>query len=190
MEAGLGWLLDRPRLGERKDRPSLVLLAGFSGGLQPGLTVGELILATEVADTGGYVWPATWPKEPHPTLRRGRVLTTPHLIAAVDQKRHLGQEHQALAVDMESATAARWCRQRGIPFGCLRVISDDDQTPLSPDLVQLLRDGRVSISRLLAALLRRPGLVGELWRLGQQTRRAAQNLARGLGELLPHGPPA
>jgi hypothetical protein len=85
---------------------------------------------------------------------------------------------------MESAVVARRCAAAGLPFGCLRVISDDVQTSLSPKLLGLLAGGRVSVRRLLAALLGSPGMVAELWRLARDTRFAAGRLAVALGELL------
>ena len=49
------------------------------GALQERFRVGDLLLATEVVDTQGNHWPATWPEklppgEWHPPLHRGRLL--------------------------------------------------------------------------------------------------------------------
>ena len=61
-------------------------------------------------------------------------------------------------------------------------------TALSPALAGLMRRGRVAPWALLAAVLRRPGLLGELVRLARDTRRAARRLAAGLDALLAgHG---
>jgi adenosylhomocysteine nucleosidase len=170
-------------------RPRFVLSAGFSGALRPELHVGDLVLAEEVVDEQGGRWPVPWPAGPvqfsqEVIPRRGRIVTTPILLGDPEQKRRLGEQHDALAVDMETACVARWCQQRQVPFGCLRVISDDWQTPLSPHLVDLLRDGRVSPLRLLVAIVRRPRLIGELWRLAGHTRSAAHRLALGITDLL------
>jgi hypothetical protein len=86
---------------------------------------------------------------------------------------------------METATVARVCEQRQVPFGCVRVISDDVEEALSPRLVSLFSGGRISPMRVLFALLRSPSLAAELIRLAKQTRFAAAQLARVLGELLP-----
>ena len=99
-------------------------------------------------------------------------------------KRSLGERFGAAAVDMESAALARLCHQRGVPFGCLRTISDDLDTPLSPHLGRLLRRGRVSPWRLALALARHPLMAGELWRLAGATRHAARQLSTALGALL------
>ena len=96
----------------------------------------------------------------------------------------MGERHDALAADMETAAVARLCHKQGVPFGCLRAISDDWDTPLSPRLVGLLKGGRVAPLRLAGALARQPSLAGELWRLARQTRTAARRLALALGEVL------
>ncbi len=189
VEAALTWALGSPLFGNVPYRPKLVLSAGFSGALRPGLRVGDLVLATEVADLEGNRWPAPWPGELppgewRPPLTRGRLLTVPGLAGTPGAKRALGERHDALAADMETAAVARLCQKHEVPFGCLRVISDDWDTPLSSQLVGVLRGGRVAPLRLAAALARRPGLVGELWRLARQTRTAARQLAQALGEVL------
>jgi hypothetical protein len=85
---------------------------------------------------------------------------------------------------MEGATVAQVCTAAGIPFGSVRVISDEARTALSPRLASLLSGGRVSVLRLLGLLARSPSSVGELWRLGRDTRHAAEQLGKALGELL------
>ena len=185
----LDWLLGRPLLGNVAYRPKLVLSAGFAGALRKLLLVGDILVATEVADTEGGLWPTTWPGElPEaawdPPLRRGRLLTVPHMVADPREKHALGERHGAVAVDMETATVARACSRAGVPFGCVRAISDDVDTPLSPRLAALFAAGRVSPLRVLSQVVRAPGLMGELWRLARQTRIAARQLGKALGEAL------
>jgi adenosylhomocysteine nucleosidase len=189
METALQWLLNKPLFGNVPLCPKLVLSAGFSGSLRPGQRVGDVILATEVVDRDGNAWPTTWPGELppgewRPPLERGRILTMPALIADPALKKSLGERYHAVAVDMESATLARLCHKHNLPFGCLRAISDDLATPLSPRLGELLRRGRVSPWRLALALMRNPLLIGELWRLAGATRLAARQLSLALGEVL------
>src|SRR5207302_1452628 len=99
-------------------------------------------------------------------------------------KRDLGRQHAAGAVDMETAVVARLCSQEGLPFGCVRAVSDRLDTPLSPELVMLLRDGRVRLPRLVTALAASPRLGLGLWRLARDTRVAAEQLGLALGEVL------
>jgi adenosylhomocysteine nucleosidase len=187
-EAG-DWLLGEPPFGNLTYRPKLVLMAGYAGGLCEHLAVGDVILATEVMDETGKVWPATWPSRPlqgewRPPLHRGRLLTVDKIINTPQEKRRLGQQHGALAVDMESAILAQRCSERGVPFGCVRVLSDAVDTLLSPHLARLFSSGRLSVLGILLALLRRPLLAVEFRRLAKQTRRASDRLGQALGELL------
>jgi hypothetical protein len=95
----------------------------------------------------------------------------------------------ALAVDMESGHLARACHEAGVLFGALRVVSDDLATSLSPRLIDILKSGRVSPMLLMSSLIRSPSLMGELWRLRGATKRAAQQLALGIREILTRGSP-
>jgi adenosylhomocysteine nucleosidase len=178
MATALRWCLKAPRFGDMPYRPRFVLSAGFSGALRPDLHVGDLIRATEVLDPQGNLWPTTWPMDGMAVdaLSQGPLLTVSQLVSDPRQKRRLGRQYGALAVDMESAVVARFCHEQGIPFGCVRVISDDGNTTLSPHLVALLRAGGASPVRLASTLLRRPALTVELWRLAGKTRLAAKRL--------------
>ena len=188
-ERALKWLFDKPQLGVVPYRPQLVISAGFAGSLHAERRVGDIILANEVVDADGGSWRTTWPEEfPEgewqPPLHRGRLLTIGQIVATPDEKKLLAEKHGAVAVDMESAIVARWCADRSVPFACVRSISDDFGTPLSPSLAGLLRDGRVDALRLVGSVLIRPWIIGELWRLARQTTYAAEQLGKALGELL------
>jgi adenosylhomocysteine nucleosidase len=183
------WLLGGPMLGKMQYRPKLVLMAGYAGGLRDDLSVGDVVLATEVMDQSGKVLPATWPGQPlqgewQPPLHRGRILTVDRIVATPEEKQRLGKEHNALAVDMESAVLGQMCARHEVSFGCVRVLSDAVDTRLSPHLARLLTGEQVAVSRILLAMLRRPWLAAEYWRLAQQTRRASERLGLALGELL------
>jgi adenosylhomocysteine nucleosidase len=185
MEASVAGVLGRPGPGGKPYRPPFLVLAGFSGGLRRGLDVGSVILATEVVDEHEGRWPTSWPAERTTNVRQGRVLTTDTIVAEPARKHELGVRYGALAVDMESAAAARVCHERGVPFGCLRAISDDVDSRLPPTLVGLLQGGRPSPLGILAAILREPRIVGAMLRLAKSTRLAAQRLAATLDQLIP-----
>jgi nucleoside phosphorylase len=183
----LDWLLRPAEMGGVPLRPRVVLSAGFAGALQEGYGVGDILLATEVATPDGRSWPTTWPDRlpaDFGPLHRGRLLTAATLVGDPEEKARLGQKHQAVAIDMESATVAELCRKRDVPFACVRAISDDVRTRLSPRLVSLLSGGRVSAWRLTAALARAPWLAAELARLRRPTAHAAERLGKALGDLL------
>jgi adenosylhomocysteine nucleosidase len=188
-EQAMRWLFSTPKFGDVPARPRLVLSAGFAGALQDGFQIGDIVLATDVTDSTGTVWPANWPGdlppgEWRPPLIRGRVLSTDRLIGDPIEKRRLGGDHQAAVVDMESAVIARWCHKHNVPFGCVRAVSDDVNTSLSPRLLGLLSKGRASWLRLAVAALTSPRLLGEMRRLARHTHKAAEQLGKALGEVL------
>jgi hypothetical protein len=188
VEQALDWVFSKPKLDHVPYEPGLLLFAGFAGSLSESLGVGDLLLATDVLDCDGERWQTTWPGQLPGAewcfLRRGTILTAPHVVGTSAEKRRLGLVNQADVVDMESAVFARRCSKHGIPFGCLRAISDAVATPLSPHLVSLLSGGRVSWWRVVGALMRHPSLFMEFLRLGRDTRVASEQLGMGIGKLL------
>jgi hypothetical protein len=189
MEKALTWLLSEPRLENVPYVPRAVICAGYSGALNANLTVGDLILATEVTDVDGNRWQTTWPGELppgewRPPLHRGKLLSVPGLIGEPSEKHALGDRYGASAVDMETAIAARACHRAGVPFGCVRAISDEVGAYLSPELLSLLSSHWVSPVKALNAVVRSPGIVQPLWRLAKATRFASRQLAAALGELM------
>lgn len=177
MATALRWCLSEPRLHGVPYRPRFLISVGFSGALQSGLGVGDGVVATDIVDLQNQYWPTSLSRRSKDQkIAFGRLLTVPELVGDPQEKRRLGQRYAALAVDMESAIVAQLCHEHSIPFACLRVISDDWNTPLSPHLLELLRRGRVSLPRAMAKVLRHPSLIGELWRLEGHTREAAKKL--------------
>jgi uridine phosphorylase len=169
-----------------------VISAGFGGALQPGYSVGDIILATDVINEEGARWRVSWPTHvsdgAQARLSRNSVLTASQIIGTPEEKRRLGSLHNAVAVDMESTIVAQHCDKHGVPFGCVKVISDDVDTALSPRLVSLVERGHVPKLRMAAALAREPRLVPQIWHLSKNTRIAAARLATMLDSLLnPEG---
>jgi nucleoside phosphorylase len=170
----LDWLAQR--------KPSLVVSAGFAGGLAADWHPGEVLLAEVVVDEEGGNWACDLPS--HPLLRGGRLLTTRRMVGEPDQKRLLGERFGAAAVDMESAEIARFCAEHELPFGCVRAVSDDVSRRLPPVLLSLLDGGRVSWVRLAGVLAVRPWLIFALARLGRDTKQAARALAQALVQVI------
>lgn len=188
-QAAVEWVLSRPRVDRLPYRPQVIIAAGYAGALQDHVTVGDVIVATACITPDGQRWLTYYPAElSHPHCQHGRLLTSTRLIASSDEKRRLGHEFDALAVDMESAAIARCCHDAGVPFSSIHAISDGVDTSLSPQLLSLLSGSQVSISQLAVTLARAPRLLREFWQLARQTSLASQRLATALGEVLRHAP--
>jgi hypothetical protein len=85
---------------------------------------------------------------------------------------------------MESSFFAARSAKAGVPFACVRAISDDVTTGLSPALVSLLSGGSASWWRAFWMLARKPSMFRELRRLARDTKQASTQLGKSLGELL------
>jgi nucleoside phosphorylase len=186
-ERALAWALDSHAPFHRPDQ---IISAGFCGALVENFSVGDLLIADEVFDSAGLFWPI--PGRPtadsldcvpigiKPAARRGRLLSVAAPVLSLAERQALHRETGALAVDMETATAARCCAEAGIPFASLRAVSDALDTPISRALSAALSGEHVSLRRLALAVIRWPSLVVELARLARQSRAASEALARGL----------
>ncbi len=170
---------------ERKlesSRPSLVVSAGFAGGLQPELKIGDLILGTNYSDPAwrdrlalGENW------------YRGDVLTAEAIIETGAEKRRLGRETGCLAGDLETAHLARVCAEFGVPLLSVRCISDaaDDDMPVPARTLLKPETGRPDPLALFRHLISNPSCVGGFNQLLKNARTAQGNLAAGLEEILP-----
>jgi adenosylhomocysteine nucleosidase len=177
-------------LGPKLQRSRLLVMAGFAGSLTEEIQIGDIVVAREVVDHHGHCWPTIDLASDSPQARRtfwGRLVTSPALIGDPTEKRRLRETSGALAVDMEAATVARFCHERGQPFRCVRSISDNVDTFLSPHLVSLLSDGQVAVGRLIATTVLHPTVIPSLLKLARDTRLAARSLAKTLAFL--HSPP-
>ena len=85
----------------------------------------------------------------------------------------------AIAADMESHIAAAYAQARGLPFACLRTMSDPWNSAL-PSLAAnaLTPDGRVRHLFVLASLLTKPGQIPALLRAARESKTAFAALLR------------
>ena len=164
-------------------KPQWVISAGFAGGLDQRLRMGDIVIADRVADLAGReleidVNVDAAIQAANPRLHVGRLITVDHIIHDAKQKERLGRERQAIAVDMESMAVAEVCRQEKVPFMAVRVISDPVMRDLPRDIDYLVKR-RSTAGRLGAAaraILHRPSSVKDMWQLREDALRASQQL--------------
>ncbi len=180
-------------------RPKWVISAGFAGALRPELRRHDIVMADRLVDTAGHqlsldlrVDPAALAQTPG--VHVGRLLTVDRMVCLPDEKRTLGQQHEALAVDMESFAVAEVCRQSQTRFLAIRVISDPVEEQLPRDVERLINQ-KTYAARFGAALgtvFNRPSSVKDLWRLRENalvaSDRLAQFLASTITQLVPPPP--
>jgi nucleoside phosphorylase len=170
------------------------LIAGCAGALVPGLSPGDLVVATSVVslgETGAVLerFPAEagaltpWLTRRGVRVREGGIASSPVVLATPADKTAAAATG-ALVVDMESAGVAAVAREREIPFAALRVVLDVVGQPLpAPDLLT----GEPSTGRLVLALAGRPRVWPALARLAWQTRVAERRLRGFFAALLSDG---
>jgi adenosylhomocysteine nucleosidase len=163
-------------------KPRLVVSAGFAGGLQPGLKVGDLVLGENYSD------PAVLSQvTPGPNWRRGNVFTAEAIVEKGEQKRKLGAETGALVADLETAHLAAVCAEHGVSMLSVRCISDsvDDDMPVPASVLLDPKTGRPDSLALFRHLITNPTAVGAFNKLLKNAKTAQNSLAEGLLEILP-----
>ncbi len=167
---------------------ALVVSSGYTGALQPGLAVGDLILGENLSNPGLAANAARllagWP------LHSGALTTQPRVAETPAQKAALASETGALAVDMESGWIAAACAQAAIPMLCLRVVSDgsDQAFPAPGDILFDVARQRPRYVALPLWLLLHPRRIQPFVRFVRGLAPAQANLARALEHLLANLP--
>jgi adenosylhomocysteine nucleosidase len=156
-----------------------VVSTGYCGGLDPALQLGEIMIAEAVLDA------ATQEQFPCGTVEgvpaRGLVLSQDRIALDAVEKARLFRESGAVAVEMEAAGVAARSKRAGLPFYCIKVISDTATESFALDLNRMrTTEGRVARGKIIMHALARPNLVPGLFRLKRRTEEAA----RVLGEFL------
>ena len=120
--------------------PAYVVSCGFSGGLRPELKLGHIVMANAITDTHGHDMRLDFspPEQLPPGVHAGRLVVVDELVRTTEEKAALSEAHDALAVALESLAVAQVCRDRGVGFMAVRVISDDLETDLPPEIHSVL----------------------------------------------------
>ncbi len=84
---------------------------------------------------------------------------------------------------MEAAAVARLAGMRGIPFYCIKGVSDGVTDNL-PDFNHFLANGKFQTARFTLYALLRPWYWPALARMGENSKKASQNIAETLVDFL------
>ena len=189
--AGIGWLLvaDGPgpmlagnaaRVALERVLPGGVLSTGLCGALDGGLAPGNVVIASEVLDGQGHTWSGKIPgrnsagPDRRPVVK---LLSIDRVANTAAEKLDLAVKTGAAIIEMEAAGVAASAAEQGLPFFCVRAVSDTASEDLPLDFNRF-RDlqGRFSRGRIAAACMLRPWLAPGLIRFDSQCRRAADRL--------------
>ena len=189
LQAGVGqeaasqatdWLL-------RTHRPDWLISAGFAGALVADLHRGHILLADEVTDLAAQSLPVDLYIDrasvvDRPSLHIGRLLTVDELVRSHEKKCELANASGAVACDMETHAVVATCRAAGVRCLSIRIISDDWEEELPPEIETLLDQKSLAakFGAAAGAIFRRPSSIKDMWQLHEDALRASDRLARFL----------
>jgi adenosylhomocysteine nucleosidase len=163
---------------EKGGELSAVISTGWVGALKGEIAPGRSYPVAAVVDARtGERFAAAGTGE-------GRVLVTSAKVAEEQEKRRLATAYGGDLVDMEAAGVARLAAMRGIPFHCIKGVSDG-LTDKLPDLQRfILENGQFQLPRFVLFSILRPWHWPALMRMGENSRKAALNMAESLLDFL------
>lgn len=170
----------------------VVISTGFAGALNFS-PIGSLVIGQEVllgqsterfsdSDLPRIVCHPEWvkaalrvPLMDGGLLQGGRFVTTNQVLTQASQKRILGEQTRAMAVDMESGAIGEVAKQHGLPFLIIRAISDGVNEDLPVDFNKFLKPfGWVGgIGQVLSS----PRCWEGIFRLYRNSKRAGNQLS-------------
>ncbi len=155
--------------------PNLIISAGWSGALRPGIPVGAIVIPERVieADTG----------RAFATLAGTGIVVSVAGVLDPQQKAKLAEVHSAQAADMEAATVAWLAHEAGVQFLAVKSVFDESDHTAPGDQFRTPA-GAFAYTRFLAYTALRPGTWSALPRMARSARVAARSLADVLGRII------
>ena len=152
---------------------------GVSGGLDPALSIGDLVFADAVFMEGDHGISPVWKKGERDSevtfsgsdvndvaVRWGPIITVQKPVLNTVGKRALFERTGTMAVDMETAAVANAANQSGLPFFAVRAICDPADVSVPESLFQCVdHKGRPRFSYLFRLIIRKPLIISHLLRM-------------------------
>jgi hopanoid-associated phosphorylase len=165
------------RLKAAFDGAEAVISIGVGGALDPSLSVGDIVVGTEVLRPR-----SRWETDPVwtrrllarlPGAKSGAVYGSNDMVVNTLDKAKLRAKGGAILTDMESHVAAKLAASRRLPFAVVRVVSDTAGFSLpSAVLAGLKPNGGMNLIGVLCTLARDPGQLQALMRVGRDADQA------------------
>src|SRR5579875_1331744 len=159
-----------------------IICTGLCGGLDPALRENQLVIADEILDsaTGERFSCMPLGGAGGNEIVSGLIVTQDRVANDVSEKEKL-RALGAIAVDMEAAGVAARAKRAGLPFSCIRVVSDRADESFTLDLNRMRSaEGRIARGKIGIYALTHPAAIPGLFRL----KRRAADAAHALGEFL------
>jgi adenosylhomocysteine nucleosidase len=145
-----------------------VIVMGIAGGVDGGLTIGDLVVPESVVDSHSGAQYRPTPIGDQPS--RGVLVTTDTLFGPDDVAGL--RERGVVAVDMETSAIAAVCEAKGVSWSVFRSISDHVGDAIVDEAVlgMMRPDGSIDPWKVVRFLASRPGEIGRLMRLARGTK--------------------
>jgi adenosylhomocysteine nucleosidase len=163
-------------------KPRFILSIGFAGGLSPNFKRHDILsFSKALLESGESISVSHLPNEEETSL-----LTADRVIRTAEEKKSLFEKTGAAAVDMETYAVAEVCRRRGVPCFAVRVIHDEADETLPPDIEKLLnqKSEAARLGAAIGALWKRPSSFKDMWALKENSLVAAKKLADFIAEFV------
>jgi nucleoside phosphorylase len=186
IHTGVGEPVARVRLSDymQSHSPSYLISSGFAGGTREEYAVGDFILARNFSDatllgTAAKVLC-------NQNVRSAVSWTVASILNSPQEREQIWNEHNAIAVDMESKAIAEVCASRGVRMLSLRVLSDTSCDPLRipGNILFDVQRQRTPMLRLFGYLARHPASVAELIRFSGQIARVRRGLTDAIVKVI------
>lgn len=153
-----------------------VLSVGLCGALTPNLVVNEIVVGSKVHDhAGNRSFDCAEIVSTLPFVS-GTVLSQDSIANTADDKEKLGSDG-ASVVEMEAAGVAAKAEQAGLPFACIKVVSDNVGESFPFNLNEMrTTEGRIARGKIGMYVLTHPTLLPKLLELKRRSDRAARTL--------------
>jgi adenosylhomocysteine nucleosidase len=173
-------------------RPDVILSFGTAGGLSSDCRVGDLVLVDRLIDLRRgesldinpqlLSTAAMWLCNHQLPFKQGHVVTSPRVIDDEAERDRLCTSFGALAVEMESAVLGQIATAHGIPFLCIRTISDYANSELAV-LGPLKATSKTTWREVVAGLIKKPRIALPYWRFRRDLYRSMYRMEKAVGAI-------
>ncbi len=168
-----------------KEGCDALLSYGFSGGLDPKLDPGDLIIADKVFSENGHVFFTNkeWREKildfqpVGKAVYVGSVVGLDYILQSAYQKTEAYTKYSALAVDMESHRIGLVAKNYNIPFLVIRTILDSANMAIPRSIINVIDcNGNTNYLSIILNIIKNPNHILELRTLAKCQRLASKSL--------------
>jgi adenosylhomocysteine nucleosidase len=169
-----------------KYSPDLALSVGFGGALYEGAVIGDVVWGsrafliqddiTETLDLPNLK-DIVGSLPENFAVREGSILTLATWMKKADIKKFLPNELSLPVCDMETFFLAKLAMEKRLPFFAIRSITDRSGEEIPREFMSVTdQHGKYKLSRALKLILGKPKLMGDIIRIGRNSRTASIHL--------------